>query len=57
MISWVGRCLWLAARTVIHAVRMARDKQVHMRECVLLTNGGGAAHRSQPAALSSVAGR
>jgi hypothetical protein len=48
MISWVGRCLWLAARTVIHAVRMARDKQVHMRECVLLTNGAAPLTAASP---------
>ena len=31
--------LWLAARTVIRAVRMAHDEQVRMWECVLLTSG------------------
>jgi hypothetical protein len=39
MIGWAGRCLWLAVRTVIRAVRMANDEQVHMWECVLLTTG------------------
>ena len=39
MIAWVGRRLWLAARTVIRAVRMANDEQVYMWECVLLTSG------------------
>jgi len=39
MIAWAGRRLWLAARTVIRAVRMAHDEQVRMWECVLLTSG------------------
>jgi hypothetical protein len=39
MIAWAGRCLRLAARTVILAVRMANDEQVCMWECVLLTSG------------------
>jgi hypothetical protein len=39
MIAWAGRCLWLAARLVIRAVRMAHDEQVSMWECVLLTSG------------------
>jgi hypothetical protein len=39
MIAWAGRCLWLAVRTVIRAVRMAHDEQVYMWECVLLTSG------------------
>jgi hypothetical protein len=42
IIAWVGRCLWLAVRTVIRtvigAVRMAHE-QVSMWECVLLTSG------------------
>lgn len=38
MIAWARRCLWLAVRTVIRAVRMANDQQVRMWECVLLTN-------------------
>lgn len=38
MIAWVGRCLWLAIRTVIRAVRMANDEQTYMWECVLLTS-------------------
>ena len=38
MIAWVGRCLWLAVRTVIRAVRMANDEQVHMWECLLLSS-------------------
>ena len=39
MLSWAGRCLWLAARTVIRAVRVAHDEQVRMWECILLTSG------------------
>jgi len=39
MIAWAGRCLWLAVRTAIRAVRMAHDEQVCMWECVLLTSG------------------
>ena len=39
MIAWAGRYLWLAARLVIRAVRMAHDEQVSMWECVLLTSG------------------
>jgi hypothetical protein len=39
MIAWAGRCLWLAVRPVIRAVRMAHDEQVRMWECVLLTSG------------------
>jgi hypothetical protein len=38
-IAWIGRCLWLAAWTVIRAVKMAHDQQVHMWECVLATSG------------------
>ena len=39
MIAWVGRRLWLAARTVIRAVKMAHHEQVSMWECILLTTG------------------
>ena len=39
MLAWAGRCLWLAARTVIRAVTMAHHEQVRMWECVLLTSG------------------
>jgi hypothetical protein len=39
MIAWVGRCLWLAVRTVIHVVRTAHHEQVYMWECLLLTSG------------------
>jgi hypothetical protein len=39
MMAWAGRPLWLAARTVIRAVRMAHHEQVRMWECVLLTSG------------------
>ena len=39
MIAWVGRLLWLVARMVISAVRMAHHEQVSMWECVLLTSG------------------
>ena len=38
-IAWTGRCLWLAAWTVIRAVKMAHDGQVRMWECVLATSG------------------
>jgi hypothetical protein len=40
MIGWAGKCLWLAVRTVIRAVKIANYEQVHMWECVLLTSGG-----------------
>ena len=39
MMAWAGRRLWLAVRTVIHAVQMAHHEQVRMWECVLLTSG------------------
>ena len=39
LMSWVGRRLWLAVRTVIRAVRLAHHEQVYMWECVLLTSG------------------
>ena len=39
IMSRAGRRLWLAARTVIRAVRMAHHEQVRMWECVLLTSG------------------
>jgi hypothetical protein len=39
MVTWAGRRLWLAARTVIRAVAMAHHEQVCMWECVLLTSG------------------
>ena len=39
MMAWAGRRLWLAAWTVIRAVRMAHDEQVRMWECVLETSG------------------
>ena len=39
MMTWAGRRLWLAARTVIRAVRMAHHEQVRMRECILQTSG------------------
>lgn len=56
MIAWAGWRLWLAARTVIRAVRMANDGQVHvgMRPA---HHRGGAAKRSRSAALGPVAGR
>ena len=37
--AWAGRCLWLAVRPVICAVKMALHDQVRMWECVLLTSG------------------
>jgi hypothetical protein len=39
MMARAGRCLWLAVRMVIRAVRMAHDEQVRMWENVLLTSG------------------
>ena len=39
MVAWAGRCLWLAVRTVIRAVRLAHHEQVCMWECILLTSG------------------
>jgi hypothetical protein len=38
MIAWAGRCLRLAVRTVIPAVKMAHHEQVSMWECILLTS-------------------
>lgn len=39
MMAWLGRRVWLAARTVIRTVKMANDGQVYMWECLLLTSG------------------
>ena len=39
MSAWAGRCLWLAVRTVIRAVKMAHHEQVYAWECVLLPSG------------------
>ena len=39
MLASAGRCLWLAARTVIRAVQMAHHEQVYAWECVLLPSG------------------
>ena len=39
MLASAGRCLWLAARTVIRAVQMAHHEQVYAWECILLTSG------------------
>ena len=39
MMAWADRCLWLAVRTVIRAVRLAHDEQVYVWECILLTSG------------------
>jgi hypothetical protein len=39
MMAWAGRCLWLAVRTVVRAVKVAHHEQVRMWECVLLTSG------------------
>jgi hypothetical protein len=39
MLAWVGRCLWLAVRMVIRAVRLAHHEQVRMWECILETSG------------------
>src|SRR5689334_5783845 len=39
LMACAGRRLWLAAWTVIRAVRMTRHEQVRMRECILLTSG------------------
>jgi len=39
MMAWAGRCLRLAGRPVILAVRMALHEQVRMWECVLFTSG------------------
>jgi hypothetical protein len=38
MMARIGRRLWLPARAVIRAVRMANREQVYMWECVLLTS-------------------
>jgi hypothetical protein len=57
MMARAGRRLWLAARTVIRAARMAHDEQVRMWECLLLTSGAAPADRRRPAALGCVAGR
>ena len=39
MLARVGRCLWLAVRTVIGAAAMAHHEQVRVWECVLETSG------------------
>ena len=39
LMACAGRRLWLAAWTVIRAVRMAHHEQVRMWECILLTSG------------------
>ena len=39
MMARTGGRLWLAARTMIHAVQMAHHEQVRMWECILLTSG------------------
>ena len=39
VMAWAGRCLRLALRTVILAVRMALHERVRMWECVLATSG------------------
>jgi hypothetical protein len=39
MMAWAGRCLRLAVRPVILAVRIALHEQVRMWECVLFTSG------------------
>jgi hypothetical protein len=39
MMARAGGRLWLAARTMIRAVRMAHHEQVRMWECILLTSG------------------
>jgi hypothetical protein len=39
MTAWAGRCLRLAVRTVIRAVRMVHNEQVYMWEGILLTSG------------------
>jgi hypothetical protein len=38
MMASIGRRLWLAAQTVIRAVRMANHEQVYMWECLLATS-------------------
>ena len=40
MSAWAGRCLWLAVRTVIRAVKMAHHEQVYAWECILLMSEG-----------------
>ena len=39
MMAWAGGRLWLAAWTMIRAVRMAHHEQVYMWECILLISG------------------
>jgi hypothetical protein len=39
IVAWAGRCLWLAVRTAVRAVKIANHEQVHMWESVLLTSG------------------
>ena len=39
LMTCAGRRLWLAAWTVIRAVRLAHHEQVCMWECILLTSG------------------
>ena len=39
LMAWAGRRLWLAAWTMIRAVKIAHHEQVCMWECILLTSG------------------
>ena len=39
LVTWAGRRLWLAVRTVIRVVRMAHHEQVYAWECILLVVG------------------
>ena len=48
MIAWVGRRVWLAVWTVIHAVRTAPDEQVRMWECLLLISGAALPTAADP---------
>ena len=48
MMAWAGGRLWLAAWTMIHAVRMAHHEQVRMWECILETSGAPALTAAGP---------
>ncbi len=57
MIAWAGRCLRLAVRTVIRAVKMAHHEQMSMWECILLTSGAAPLTAAGPLRWGSVGGR
>ena len=53
MTAWVGRCVRLAIRKVIGAVRKAIDGQEYVWECVLLSSGAAVTATGQLRWISS----